>query len=158
MNGCTRQTIEHRQVFVSAIDTATTHTPVFRITGSLDGLICSRLIDIIASSVLTAWSRLTHQFCLAVLIKIIYQELRIVGTCTDIVTQINTPKFGAIQFIAVNIDAARVSATDGVVLRSRRIPLHEYLILSIAIHIAHAAIIGRIGVFLTDGRAIGLRT
>ena len=158
MDGSTRLTVKHRQIFMSAIDAATAHPPVFRVARSLDAIIRSSLVYVVPLTVFTAWSSLADHLCLAVLVEIIYKELRIMGTCTDIIAQIYAPEFRAIQFVAVDIHASRVSAADGVVLRSGGIPLHENLILSIAIHIAHAAVVGGISICLTDSRAIGFRT
>ena len=116
MDGCTRQSVEDRQIFMSAVDTASTHPPVFRVAGSLDTIIRSSLVYVVPFTVLTAWSSLADQFCLTILVEVIHQELRVVGTCTDVVAQVNTPELRSIQFIAVDIHASGVSTADGIVL------------------------------------------
>ena len=146
MNGSTRLTVKHRQIFLSSVNSTTAHTPIFRIAGCLDSIIGRSLINIITHTILTTWSGLTNQFGLPILIEVIHQKLRIVSTSTNIVAQINTPQLCAIQFVAVNIHTSSISATDGIILRSRWIPLHKNLILPITIHIAHTTIVGRIGV------------
>ena len=64
---------------------------VFAVISRLYLIICSRLIDIIPNTILTAGCCLTYHLGLTILVKIIYHKLGVVGTSTDILTQIYSP-------------------------------------------------------------------
>ena len=91
MNGSTSLSVEYRQVFLSAIDASTADTPILGVAGSLDGGIGRCLVYIGALAVLGAWSSLAHHLCLAVTIEVIDHKLGVVGTGTDVLSQVDAP-------------------------------------------------------------------
>ena len=84
MDCLTSLSIEDREVLLSTGHTTVAVPPVLGVAGRLYFTLCCSLIDIYPCSVLTSGSRLTHQLCLAVAVKVIDHELRIMGTGTDI--------------------------------------------------------------------------
>ena len=69
---------------------------------------------------------------------------------TDVPTQIDPPKPGAIQLDAVDIHLVCFAAL-GVVLGVGRVPLQKDLILPVAICIAHRAVVGRVSTAAAGG-------
>ena len=72
---------------------------------------------------------------LAIAIEIIDQELGIVSTGTDILTQIDAPELGSIQLIAVEDDLSRISIVR-IVMRIGWVPFQDDFVFSIPINIA----------------------
>ena len=104
MDGSTRQAIEHGQIFLSAIDTSGRRAPVLFIVGSLDSVVSSRLIHVVACTVLGAGSRLAHHLSQTVAIEVIDHELRVVGTGTDVHAEVDAPQLRTVELIAVDKD------------------------------------------------------
>ena len=96
MNGSTRLTVKHRQIFLPSVNSTTAHSPVFSIARSLDSVVSSSLIHIISCPIDTTRGRLAHHFRFSITIKVVDQELRIVCTSTDVIPQINTPQLCSI--------------------------------------------------------------
>ena len=84
VDGLASQSVEHREVLMSAVDAPTAVTPVLGVAGSLDLRIAGRLIHVLSFSVLRTRRRLAHQLRLSVAIVVIYLKLRIVSACADI--------------------------------------------------------------------------
>ena len=72
------------------------------------------------------------------------------GSTADISSQIDAPEAGTVQAVTVEQGAAGKTVV-GIVVAIGGIPLQNYLILSVAIHVAHRGIIGGIG----EGTAVG---
>ena len=94
---------------------------------------------------------------LAIAIEIIDQELGIVSTGTDILTQIDAPELGSIQLIAVEDDFSRISIVR-IVMRIGWVPFQDDFVFSIPIHIAHATVVGGIFVGFSIGSDTAGRT
>ena len=153
MNGLTRQAIECSKEFIPTINFSATIIPILCIIGILDGINSSCFTHISSQSILAARSSLTHHFGKTVSIEVVNHILGIVGSRTDIGTQVNAPQFrrsglcptsSPIHLVAINIDIAGLS-TVRIVLRVGGVPLDEYLVLPITIHIAYRTVVGRIG-------------
>ena len=91
-----------------------------------------------------------NQFSLAVAIEIIDEKLGIVRTGTDVLTQIDAPELGAIQFVAIQDDITRISIVR-IIMGVTWIPFQNQFIFAIAIHIAHAAIIRGVAIAFPIG-------
>ena len=113
----------------------------------------SRLVHVFTLSVFRTGCCLTHQLGSSVAIEVIHHILCVVGTGTDVHTQVDTPQQFCILLratsmpvyaIAVQIDIAGLSVLR-VVLRIRGIPLHEDFVFAIAVDIANGTIVRRIG-------------
>ena len=91
MDSLAGESVEHRQVFWSAQYMAGAVAIVLVVFVTLDGGVCSCLIDIITQGILRTCGCLAHQFCLAVFIKIVHHKLRIVCTGPDVLSQIDSP-------------------------------------------------------------------
>lgn len=65
------------------------------------------------------------------------------GAATDVDTQIDTPQQRTIQSVAVQQRGAGI-AIVGIIVGIGWVPLQQYLVLSVGIHIAHTGIVGRI--------------
>ena len=61
----------------------------------------------------------------------------------DVHSKVYAPQLCAVQLIAIQIHIACIAAV-GVVFGVRRVPLQDYFVFAIAIHIAHATVVGRI--------------
>ena len=96
---------------------------------------------------------LANHLCLAIAVEVIDEELGIVGTCTDVLPQVDAPEFLAVQFVAIKDDITRITVVR-VVVRIGRIPFQDDFILTISIHISHATIIRGIGI----GASVGSRS
>ena len=92
VDGSTGLSVEHGEILLSAVDTSGGSAPVLRVVGGLDVFVGSGQIYVVALSVLAARSRLAHQFCPSVLVEVVDHELRIVGSGTDVHTEVNTPE------------------------------------------------------------------
>ena len=97
-----------------------------------------------------------HQLGTSVAIQIIKYKRCIVGAATDVDTQIDTPQQRTIQSVAVQQRGAGI-AIVGIIVGIGWVPLQQYLVLSVGIHIAHTGIVGRIAERTSVGRrnAIG---
>ena len=105
----------------------------------------------LALSVNSPVGRLHHHFCTTVAIEVVYHKLCVMSTCADVVSQIDAPQLCTIQPVAVDIGVSSKSGKH-IVFGIRGVPLQEYLILSVTIHITDAGVIGMIGVALPVGR------
>ena len=141
MDSLSCKALEDRQILLPAIDAPGLSTPVLRIVGKSYLLVGCHLIHIVTLSVLRPWSRLTHQFCASVAIKVINHELRVVGTGTNVHAEVDTPQLAAVEFVTVKKDIIGLVALR-IVLRGRGVPLHEDLILTVAVYITHRTVIG----------------
>ena len=88
---------------------------------------------------------LHHQFGLAVAIQIIDDERHVVGTAADVPSQIDAPQTCAVHAVAVDERRSRESVVC-IVVRIRGVPLQEYLVLSVAVRVAHARVVGAVGI------------
>ena len=157
MNRLARKTTEygkHLRTFhdtphLVAIISLVIHRPDFSIGGSL--------AHKTPLSIQASCRGLTNQFSLAVAIEIIDEKLGIVRTGTDVLTQIDAPELGAIQFVAIQDDIARIAIVR-IIMGVTWIPFQNQFIFSIAIHIAHAAIVWGIDVTPSIGSDTTFRT
>ena len=133
--------VEHGEILLSAVDTSGLSTPILGVVSGLDQFIGSHLIHIVTLSVLRPWSRLAHQLCASVAIKVVNHELRIVGTGTNVHAEVDTPKLCPVELIAVDEHVVGLVALR-IVLRGRWVPLHEDLILTVTVYITHRTVIG----------------
>ena len=108
MDGSARHTIKDGQVFMSTVDTTGSGTPVLRIVGLLDSLVGSGLVHVVSYAVLRAGSGLADQFSPSVTIEVVDHKLRIVGTGTNVHTEVDTPEFRAVQFVTVEVHIIRL--------------------------------------------------
>ena len=95
--------------------------------------------------------RLAGHLRLAIAVEVRHKELGVVCAGTDVLAQVNAPQACAVQPVAVNEDIAGL-ALLGVILGVGGIPLHKDLIGAVTVHIAHRAVIGRIGAAASCGR------
>ena len=130
---------------MSAIDASSTGHPTLAVVGSLDFGVGSRLVDVSASSVLTARCGLAHHLGMTVTIEVIDEILGVVCSSSDVSSQIDTPQLSAVKFVAVDNHVSRDTALR-IVLGVGRVPFYEEFILSVAIHVAHTHVIGRVGI------------
>jgi hypothetical protein len=87
-----------------------------------------------------------HQFSTAIAIEVVDDKRNVMGSGTDVRTHVDAPKERAIETVTVEergtgIAIVRVIAGIG------RFPLQDDLILSVAIDISHAGIVGGISIF-----------
>ena len=102
---------------------------------------------VFARAVFGARRGLAHHLRTAVAVEVIYHKLCVVCACAYILPQVDAPQLFACEGVAVDIDIPGVASLR-VVVRVRRVPLHEYFVLAVAVDVAHAAIVGRVGIFL----------
>ena len=84
-----------------------------------------------------------HQLGAPIAIQVIKYERCVVGATADIDTQVYTPQQRAVQSVAVQQRGAGI-AIMGIIVGIGWVPLQQYLVLSVGIHIAHTGIVGRI--------------
>ena len=164
VDGLAGLSVEHRQVFMSAVHVSAAGNPRLGVVGSLDGGVVGGLVDIIALAVLRTGGCLAHHLDLAVAVEVIDHILCIVGTGTDVLPQVYAPEqlrraiaggtVAPVHLVAVDDDIARDTVLR-VVFRVGRIPFQEQFILSVAVHIAYAHVVGTVGVGSAAGRAAG---
>ena len=147
VDGLARQSLEHGQVFLTAVNATVAGAPTLRIACCLDLLVGSRLVDVVTLSVDGGRSRLAHHLCLAVAIVVIHLELRVVGTGPDVRPQADAPQFRAVEFVAVDEHHVGDAALR-IVLRRAGIPFHEQFVFAVTVNIAHTHIVGAIGAAL----------
>ena len=160
VDGTTGKAFKHRQVFMTTNDATVVVTMVGGVRGIADNGQRSRLVHVFTLSVLRTRSCLTHQLGSSVAIQVIHHVLCVVGTGADVHTQIYAPQQFSILLrstsmpiyaIAVQIDIAGLSVLR-VVLRIRRIPLHEDFVFAVAVDIANGTIVRRIGAVAASSR------
>ena len=78
-------------------------------------------------------------------------------TGTDVLTQIDAPELGTIQFVAIQDHIARI-AIMRIIMGITWVPFQNQFIFSIAIHIAHAAIIRGVTIAFPIGSDAAFRT
>ena len=88
-------------------------------------------------------SGLCDELSLSVAVKVRNAHLCIVLTRSDILSQVYAPELFSLKCVAVNENIVGLSLLR-IVLGVGRVPFQEYLILSVAVHISHNAVIGRI--------------
>ena len=150
MNRLARKTTEHGEHLrtfhdashLVAIICLVIHRPDFGIGGSLT--------HEPSLAIQTSCRGLANQFSLAVAIEIIDEKLGIVRTGTDVLTQIDAPELGTIQFVAIQDHIARI-AIMRIIMGITWVPFQNQFIFSIAIHIAHAAIIRGVAIAFPIG-------
>ena len=96
-------------------------------------------------SVDTSRSRLANHLGLAVTIEVEDEELGVVSPCSDVPAKVDAPETRAVEFVAIYENITCI-ATLRIVFLVGRVPFHEKLVLTIAIHVAHATVVGRVGV------------
>ena len=164
VDGLAGLSVEHRQVFMSAVHASAAGNPRLGVVGSLDGGVVGGLVDIIALAVFRTGGCLAHHLGLAVAVEVIDHILCIVGTGTDVLPQVYAPEqlrraiasgtVAPVHLVAVDDDIARDTVLR-VVFRVGRIPFQEQFILSVAVHIAYAHVVGTVGVGSAAGAAAG---
>ena len=127
-----RHAVKHTQVFRSRQDAP-----------SRVAIVGQGVANHLSFRVARAVSRLHHQFRPSVAVQVIYDERRIVRSAADVPSQVNAPESFAIQAIAVN-QRGICHAVMTIVVRVPRVPFQDNLILSVAIHIRHRRIVGRV--------------
>ena len=68
-------------------------------------------------------------------------------TCTNILSQTDTPQLSAVELITIEIHFTGISSKR-IIPGVGRIPFHNDFVFTITIDIAHAAIVGRVGIKL----------
>lgn len=116
-----------------------------------------RITEDFALAVDSAVRRLRDDFCLAVSIEVIHEELRVVRTGANVRTHVYAPEARAIQPICIENHIAGVTG-ERVVFRVRRIPLEHDLILTVPVEIADARVVSRVGVGNAIWRRATIRT
>ena len=163
VHGATGQSVEHGDILIARQDATCHGAPALVILAPLAfGLgvlgIGRRTVAVVGLGIANhapcpiagAVAGAHNQFSAPVAIQIIKDEGHVVGTAADIDTHINAPQAFAVQAVAVE-DGGSGKTVVGIVVRIRGVPLQEYLILSVAIHIGHTGIVGMIGVGLAIG-------
>ena len=109
--------------------------------------------DVVPLAVLTAGGCLAYYLSLAVAVQVIHHELRIVGTGTDILAQVEAPHQDTLFLVAVYIDVAAVAGMR-VVMRVAGVPFQDYLIVTVTVHVACRTVVGGVGVGIAIGRHV----
>ena len=142
--------IKKRQVFGAGID-GTHHFGTTGLSGINVSIISSGAIavhyHIFSLTIHCSGSGAAHEFGQSIAIVIEHLKLGIVRSGTNVFTQIDSPQLGSIQLVAVEIHLSG-DAVVGIILRVGRVPFHDDFVFAIAIHIAHATVVGRISVRL----------
>ena len=99
-----------------------------------------RAADVVALAVNRAGRGAAHQLRFAVAVEIINHEIHVVRAAADVRAEVNAPEPRAIELVAVEISVAGKTALR-VVVRVGGIPFQNNFVFTIAVHIAHAAIV-----------------
>ena len=110
------------------------------VAGRTDLRVVGSLVDVVALSVERTLCRLAYQLGTPVTIEVVDQELRVVGTGTDVWPQVDAPQLVAVHGIGVKVDVARLAAVR-VVLTVRWVPLHDQLVTAVAVKVAYGAVV-----------------
>ena len=145
--------MEDRQQFRTGHNATSGIAIVGMVVDGADSVIRSRIAHKPAPGIYRTRRCLADHFCLAIAVEIIDQELGIVGTGTDILTQIDAPELGSVELVAVEDDLSRI-AVMRIVMGIGRVPFQDDFVFSVSIHIAHATVVG--GIFI--GFSIGSDT
>ena len=97
-----------------------------------------------AAAIDRAVGRLARDFGAAVAVEVVDHELRVVRAGPDVPAEIDPPEPRAIDPVGVDELTARQSCA-GVVTRIRWIPLHDDLVLAVAVEVADARVVGAVG-------------
>ena len=157
MNRLARKSTEHGEHLRTFHDAPHLVTIISLVIHRLDFCIGGSLTHEPPLAIQTSSRGFANQFCLAIAIEIIDEKLGVVRTCTDVLTQIDAPELGTIQFVAIQEDFTRISIVR-IIVGVSWIPFQNQFIFSIAIHITHAAIIGSIAIALPIGSYTAIRT
>ena len=150
MNRLARKSTEHGEHLRTFHDAPHLVTIISLVIHRLDFCIGGSLTHEPPLAIQTSSRGFANQFCLAIAIEIIDEKLGVVRTGTDVLTQIDAPELGTIQFIAIQDHIARI-AIMRIIMGITWVPFQNQFIFSIAIHIPHAAIIGSIAIALPIG-------
>ena len=138
-----REPVKHGQVFRSGQRAANGPSLPRAVVG------CA-VSDDVALSVARAVGRLHHQFRPSVAIEVIDHVLRVVRPRSDVASEVDAPQPRPFETVAVYEGVARKSRVRIVVGVGGR-PFQEYLVLSVAVHVAYARVVGFVG----EGLAVG---
>ena len=94
---------------------------------------------------------LHHQLGTSVTVEVVDHKLGVVGAGADVVPKVDAPQAGAVQTVAVYVHVAGKPGKR-VVLGIRGLPFQEYLVLTVAVYIARAGVVGMVGVAGAVGR------
>ena len=111
-------------------------------------MVGARVADDLAGAGSGAVGGLDGELGLAVAVVVEHLELRVVRTRADVAAEVDAPQPGPVQLVGVEVDVARVAGV-GVVLGVGRVPLHDDLVLAVAVEIADAGVVRGVGVPLT---------
>ena len=121
MYGATGLPVEYGEVFRSREDASALVTIVGLIVVFPYLVIIGSLRDVTSCAIHRTRCCLADEFGMSVAVEVVDHELRVVGTGTDVFTQIDAPKFRAIQLKAVDDDITRI-AVVGIVVGIRWVP------------------------------------
>ena len=140
MHGLASAAIKHGEPFLSTDDASVAIPIEGRATDALDDIISSGLVYIPVFAVFRAWACLAHQFCPSVTIEIVDHILCVVGTRTDVASQIDAPEQLSAQLVAIDEHIVGYSALR-IILGVRRVPLYKDLVHTVAIDIPYRTVI-----------------
>ena len=115
-----------------------------------------RVADYESLSVGSPVGRLHHQLGSSVTVEVEHHELHVMRPAADVPPQVDAPEASAVKPVAVDKRGAGESRKH-IILGVRRVPFQEYLILSVAVHVADACVAGHVSVTVTVRRSAALR-
>ena len=107
----------------------------------------------VALGIACAVGGLHHQLSTPVAVEVVDHELCVVRPGADVAAQADAPEPLAAEAVAVYVDRAG-EACLRVVVRVGRLPFQEELVLSVAVDVAHAGIVGRVAVAPSVGGVV----
>ena len=103
-------------------------------------VVLGTVTDNLTCTVLSTVSCLTSHFSLTVAVEVSNEELSIVSTCTDISSEVNSPKLLSWKCVAVDVNIACV-AVLWVILLVWRVPLYENFVCTVTVNVTNGAVI-----------------
>jgi hypothetical protein len=99
----------------------------------------------VVGGALRSGSRLQQHLALAVAVVVVGEHLRVVRPRADVHAEVDAIEQPAVGLVGVDVDVAGVADLRDV-LRVRGIPLHDVLVLAVAVDVTDAHVVGGVGV------------
>ena len=148
-HGGARTAVEDGQVFLARHDAAQRRALVLAVVGV-------GIADDLAGPVDGRVGSLADEFCTAVAVQVIDDELRVVGACADVAAQVVPPQALAAELEAVDVNLAGI-AVVGVVVGVGHVPLQDDLVFPVTVHVTHRAVVGGVDGLLAVWHYAGSR-
>ena len=141
---------EHGEVFRSLHYASTGSAVVGVVVGMDYGGIGGSCCHVLPLAISGSRCCLANNFRLSIVVEVINEELGVVCPSPDVLAEIDAPQLPSIKLVSVDDDVACISVV-GVVVGIGWVPFDDELIFTVAVEVAGATVVRRVG----EGLAVG---